>query len=101
MADLYRFMRKILEKYNWDVRFGKEMLKAYHEIKPVSKEEWKNLKIRFSYPEKYWKLANYYYTHRKTWISVKNTEKTAKSDTTAGGVETILCFLFLLKRCII
>ena len=51
MADLYRFMRKILEKYNWDVRFGKEMLKAYHEIKPVSKEEWKNLKIRFSYPE--------------------------------------------------
>ena len=75
MADLYRFMRKILEKYNWDVRFGKEMLKAYHEIKPVSKEEWKNLKIRFSYPEKYWKLANYYYTHRKTWISVKNTEK--------------------------
>ena len=75
MADLYRFMRKILEKYNWDVRFGKEMLKAYHEIKPVSKEEWTNLKIRFSYPEKYWKLANYYYTHRKTWISVKNTEK--------------------------
>lgn len=75
MADLYRFMRKILEKYNWDVRFGKEMLKAYHEIKPVSKEEWINLKIRFSYPEKYWKLANYYYTHRKTWISVKNTEK--------------------------
>ena len=75
MADLYRFMRKILEKYNWDVRFGKDMLKAYHEIKPVSKEEWKNLKIRFSYPEKYWKLANYYYTHRKTWISVKNTEK--------------------------
>ena len=75
MADLYRFMRKILEKYNWDVRFGKEMLKAYHEIKPVSREEWINLKIRFSYPEKYWKLANYYYTHRKTWISVKNTEK--------------------------
>ena len=75
MADLYRFMRKILEKYNWDVRFGKEMLKAYHEIKPVSREEWTNLKIRFSYPEKYWKLANYYYTHRKTWISVKNTEK--------------------------
>ena len=75
ISDLYRFMRKILEKYNWDVRFGKEMLKAYHEIKPVSREEWINLKIRFSYPEKYWKLANYYYTHRKTWISVKNTEK--------------------------
>ena len=75
MADLYRFMRKILEKYNWDIRFGKEMLATYHQIKPVSEAEWTNLKIRFGYPEKYWKLANYYYTHRKTWISVKNTEK--------------------------
>ncbi len=101
MADLYRFMRKILEKYNWDVRFGKEMLKAYHEIKPVSKEEWINLKIRFSYPEKYWKLANYYYTHRKTWISVKNTEKLQNLIRQRGNVETILCFLFLLKTCII
>ena len=75
MADLYRFMRKILEKYNWDIRLGKEMIRVYHQIKPISEEEWTNLEIRFSYPEKYWKLANYYYTHRKTWISVKNTEK--------------------------
>ena len=75
MADLYRFMRKILEKYNWDIRLGKEMLRIYHQSKNISEEEWTNLKIRFSYPEKYWKLANYYYTHRKTWISVKNTEK--------------------------
>lgn len=75
MADLYHFMRKILEKYNWDVRLGKEMLRVYHQTKPVSEAEWTNLKIRFWYPEKYWKLANYYYTHRKTWISVKNTEK--------------------------
>ena len=75
MSDLYRFMRKILEKYNWDLWLGREMLLAYHQIKPVSEAEWTNLGIRFSYPEKYWKLANYYYTHRKTWISVKNTEK--------------------------
>lgn len=75
MADLYRFMRKILEKYNWDIRLGREMLRVYHQARPVTREEWTNLKIRFSYPEKYWKLSNYYYTHRKTWISVKNTEK--------------------------
>lgn len=75
-SPLYRFMRKILEKYNWDVRFGKEMLKAYHEIKPVSKEEWTNLKIRFSYPENTGKLGKLLlYASQKTWISVKNTEK--------------------------
>ncbi|MBU5479639.1 phosphotransferase [Blautia sp. MSJ-19] len=75
MADLYRFMRKILEKYNWDIRLGREMLRVYHQTKAISTDEWQNLKLRFCYPEKYWKLANYYYTHRKTWISAKNTEK--------------------------
>lgn len=31
-----------------------------------------------AYPEKYWKLANYYYTHNKAWISEKNLEKLEK-----------------------
>lgn len=75
IADLYRFLRKIMEKYNWDVDMAKNLLAAYHQNKPISKEEWENLKIRFSYPEKYWKLANHYYTHNKAWISEKNVEK--------------------------
>lgn len=75
MADLYRFMRKILEKYNWDYRLGREMLAAYQQEKEISKQEWENLKIRFMYPEKYWKIANYYYSHNKSWISEKNYEK--------------------------
>ena len=38
-------------------------------------QEWQNLKVRFTYPEKYWKLANYYYSHKKVWISGKNVAK--------------------------
>ena len=75
ISDLYRFMRKILEKYQWDVGLGEKMLETYHKRKPISFEEWENLKIRFSYPEKYWKLANHYYTHNKVFISEKNLEK--------------------------
>ena len=75
MADLYCFMRKILEKYQWDPVLAEKMLKTYHERKPISKEEWENLKVRFSYPDKYWKLADYYYTHNKVLISGKNVEK--------------------------
>lgn len=75
MGDLYRFMRKILEKYNWDLSLAREMLQNYHQEKNITPMEWENLKIRFTYPEKYWKLANYYYTHNKAWISEKNTEK--------------------------
>lgn len=75
VSDLYQFMRKILEKHDWNLRLGKEMLKAYEDTRPLSGEEKENLKIRFAYPEKYWKLANYYYTHNKAWISAKNLEK--------------------------
>ena len=75
VADLYRFMRKILEKYNWNLELAGEMLREYHKIRPISAEEWKNLRVRFTYPEKYWKLANYYYSHKKVWISEKNVEK--------------------------
>lgn len=75
MSDLYRFMRKILEKYNWDLNLAREMLRAYNSLRPISRAEWQNLQVRFTYPEKYWKLANYYYSHNKAWISEKNTEK--------------------------
>nr|WP_177297679.1 CotS family spore coat protein [uncultured Blautia sp.] len=75
VGDLYRFMRKILEKYNWDPELAEKMLKAYDEINPISEKEWENLKLRFCYPDKFWKLSNYYYTHKKAWISEKNTEK--------------------------
>ena len=53
MADLYQFMRKILEKYNWDQALGEKMLREYHGIRPISQAEWKNLQVRFTYPEKY------------------------------------------------
>ncbi len=77
-ADLYRFMRKVLEKNNWDVQLAREMLRAYHRQRKLSWEEIENLRIRFSYPEKYWKLGNYYFTHRKSWVSGKNIEKIQK-----------------------
>lgn len=75
VADLYCFMRKILEKTDWDVRLGEKMIETYNGVKTLSKQEYEHLKIRFSYPEKYWKLANYYYAHNKAWISEKNVEK--------------------------
>lgn len=75
MADLYCFMRKVLEKYNWNLDLARAMLRAYHQYKPITDAEMQNLKVRFTYPEKYWKLANYYFSHNKAWISEKNIEK--------------------------
>lgn len=94
MADLYGFMRKVLEKYNWDLSLGKEMLKAYRQVRPISREEWENLGVRFAYPEKYWKLANYYFSHNKAWISEKNIEKLKKLVKQKTAWEEFYSFFF-------
>lgn len=78
VADLYCFMRKILEKNEWDQRLAHEMIACYDRSCGLSDAAYENLKIRFLYPEKYWKLANHYYNHSKAWVSEKNIEKIIK-----------------------
>lgn len=75
VEDLYYFLRKVMEKHGWKERLGDNMLNAYCAIRPLSGEEIRYLKIRFTYPEKFWKIANSYYHSNKAWISVKNVEK--------------------------
>ena len=67
--DLYLFMRKILEKSNWTVSAGERLLKAYVQIRPLSAAERINLYYRFAYPEKFWKIVNFYYNSAK-WHSL-------------------------------
>lgn len=74
-ADLYQFMRKILEKHRWNRELGDMMLRSYESAKPLSDSEILNLKLQLSYPWKFWKLANFYTNSNKVWISQKNTEK--------------------------
>ena len=75
MADLYQFLRKILEKQNWSMRIGAAILEEYDKEKQIGKEEREYLRIRLAFPEKFWKLANYYYNHNKAWIPGKHMEK--------------------------
>lgn len=73
--DLYRFMRKILEKHDWDQRLGMRMLERYSMLRPVSAQERRLLYVRMMYPEKFRKLANHYYGSNKAWISGRYLEK--------------------------
>lgn len=36
MTDLYRFMRKAMEKHGWDPRLGAAMLEAYDRVLPTA-----------------------------------------------------------------
>lgn len=76
--DLYLFLRKILEKQNYDFRLGGRILSAYEQVRPLGREEREYLSLRMQYPEKFWKLANYYYNTNKAWIPGKHMEKLEK-----------------------
>lgn len=73
--DLYQFMRKILEKRNWDPVLGEKMLCTYERIRSLSRTEHRILYVKMAYPEKFWKLANHYYGGRKAWIPVRYEQK--------------------------
>ncbi len=75
MRDLYYFMRKVMEKHDWNVSLGMEMLAAYDRILPIGEEDRKILYYLFLYPEKYWKQINFYFNANKAWIPARNIEK--------------------------
>ena len=75
IGDLYLFLRKILEKQNYDLHLGRKMLAAYESVKPLEYAEREYLSCRLRYPEKFWKLADSYYCSNKAWVPAKNLEK--------------------------
>lgn len=74
-GDLYQFLRKILEKQEWDLKLGMAMVEEYDRELSLDRAAREYLRIRMAYPEKFWKLANHYYNHNKAWIPGKNVEK--------------------------
>ena len=78
ISDIYLLMRKLLEKSGWSVTLGKELLEAYQQIRPLSAYDTIDLYYRLAYPEKFWKIANFYFNSRKVWIPEKNMEKLNK-----------------------
>ncbi|MCR5703518.1 MAG: hypothetical protein K6G85_02750 [Eubacterium sp.] len=73
--DLYDFLRKVLEKNDWNRELGHQLLHCYEEIGEYNSREKEIMKAMLSYPEKFWKIVNYYYNSNKSWYSEKNEEK--------------------------
>lgn len=75
ICDLAKYMRKLLEKNHWEIVLGKEVLATYERIRPLEKEKKRELCLRMSYPEKFWKIANHYNNNKKAWASKRDGEK--------------------------
>lgn len=78
VGDIANFMRKMLEKHNWNTGLGFEIVCSYDNVKKLSKAELRLLYCHLAYPEKFWKLANHYYNSHKAWLSGRNIEKLEK-----------------------
>lgn len=75
IMDLYYFLRKVMEKNEWNQEFGDAILGGYESVKTMSEDERQVLSTLLLYPEKFWKLASYYMNGKKTWFSQKNMDK--------------------------
>lgn len=75
ITDLYQFIRKVMEKNDWDIQYGSNIIEAYDRIQSISKKELNILYLLLLYPEKFWKITNYYYNGKKVWISGRNIQK--------------------------
>lgn len=73
--DIYHFTRKMLEKSNWQPEVGEALFGAYEREFELTGANVRQLYYRFSYPEKFWKIVNYYYNRGKAFIPEKNREK--------------------------
>lgn len=98
MTDLANFMRKILEKHDWNSGLGMDMVMAYQSKRTFAEWEFSLLYQKLLYPEKYWKIVNHYYNSRKTWISGRNIEKLTRLFSQERKREEFLSMLFYLIK---
>lgn len=75
IMDFYLFLRKIMEKCNWERRLGFSMMEEYERERKLEEGERVILFAMLSYPEKFWKIVNHYYNGKKAWISQKDVDK--------------------------
>lgn len=75
LGDLYQFARKVMEKNHFDYEILEILLKTYAKKIALSRGDYQYIHMLFSYPEKFWKIANSYYNSNKAFLSPKYVEK--------------------------
>ncbi len=79
VRDVALFLRKTLEKADWDVTLGRNLLAEYESVNPLTDSERRQLFYRLAYPEKFRKIANFYYNSNKAFLSEQYKSKLANT----------------------
>lgn len=88
--DLYCFIRKVMEKNNWNIYYGDLIIEEYNKILPLSIVDVKILYALLLYPEKFWKVTNFYFNARKSWVPRRNIQKLVSLSEQAGSKDLFL-----------
>lgn len=75
ILDFYHFIRKVMEKNNWSDKLGMKMIQTYDHYYTLDQKNLKILYYTLLYPEKFWKISNYYFNTRKAWKPKRSIEK--------------------------
>lgn len=75
VVDLANFIRKMMEKNEWDTRLGIRLLESYDRKRSLSERERHLLYVQLLFPEKFWKISNHYNNTHKAWVSQRDIEK--------------------------
>lgn len=75
LVDLYTFLRKVMEKNEYQPELLFRLIGAYNDIIFLTEEDYKFLYYLLWYPEKFWKISNQYNNMNKAWIPPKIFEK--------------------------
>ncbi len=78
ILDFYNYLRKVMEKYQWDEKIGLKLLEIYDKKRGINDFERELLKALITYPEKYWKVINRYLNSSKAFMPDRNYEKMEK-----------------------
>lgn len=75
VVDLANFIRKMMEKNNWDMGLGHRLVESYERKRKLSERERRLLYLMLLFPEKFWKISNHYSNSHKAWVSQRDIEK--------------------------
>ncbi|MGN0472083.1 MAG: phosphotransferase [Lachnospiraceae bacterium] len=75
VRDLYYYLRKAMEKNDWNEAVGIGILEEYEKINALEDQERRNLFLRLLYPDKFRKIVNCYFNGPKSLLSGKIEEK--------------------------
>lgn len=75
VSDLANFLRKMLEKNNWNRSLGMHLIDEYCKVCPMPRGELQQLYVILLFPEKFWKISNHYVNSHKAWVSERDIDK--------------------------